>query len=111
VQESPSFSGRLHRTPCVALMYVGQCSSLPSVTAASASPPAVPCCRLRTVPPALLSGCPALATLSLHSNPLTAEELREVPGWRQFDERRRTKYDKQVTAGCSSSSSSREQTP
>ncbi|KAI3433885.1 hypothetical protein D9Q98_003687 [Chlorella vulgaris] len=52
--------------------------------------------RLRTVPPALLSGCPALATLSLHGNPLTAEELREVPGWLQFDERRRTKYDKQV---------------
>ena len=52
--------------------------------------------RLRGVPPALLTGCAALATLSLHGNPLTAEQLRETPGWAEFDERRRAKYDKQV---------------
>lgn len=48
------------------------------------------------MPPEVLTGCAALATLSLHGNPVTAEELREMPGWRQFDERRRSKYDKQV---------------
>lgn len=57
-----------------------------------------PRCRLRSVPPAVLTGCSALATLSLHGNPLTAEELRETPGWAQFDERRRAKYDKQASA-------------
>jgi hypothetical protein len=55
--------------------------------------------RLRGLPPALLTGCAALATLSLHGNPLTAEQLRETPGWAQFDERRRAKYDKQVGLG------------
>lgn len=54
------------------------------------------CCRLRAVPEPILAGCSALATLSLHGNPLTAEALRQAPGWRQFDERRRQKYDKQV---------------
>lgn len=51
------------------------------------------------MPPAILAGCSSLATLSLHGNPLTAEELRETPGWAAFDERRRAKYDKQVGTG------------
>ncbi|PRW58592.1 LRR repeats and ubiquitin-like domain-containing protein [Chlorella sorokiniana] len=52
--------------------------------------------RLKAVPPAILTGCPALATLSLHGNPLTAEQLRETEGYAAFDARRRRKYDKQV---------------
>ncbi|PSC75686.1 LRR repeats and ubiquitin-like domain-containing protein isoform A [Micractinium conductrix] len=52
--------------------------------------------RLKAVPPALLSSCSSLATLSLHSNPITAEQLRETEGYAAFDERRRKKYDKQV---------------
>ncbi|KAL4437121.1 hypothetical protein ABPG75_004260 [Micractinium tetrahymenae] len=52
--------------------------------------------RLKAVPPAVLAGCSSLATLSLHGNPLTAEQLRETPGFAEFDERRRAKYDKQV---------------
>lgn len=55
--------------------------------------------RLVAVPPQILKGCSALATLGLHGNALTAEALRETPGWAQFDERRRAKYDKQVGAG------------
>ncbi len=55
------------------------------------------------MPAALLSGCLSLATLSLHDNPITAEELRETPGYSEFDARRRAKYDKQVGSrmcGC-----------
>lgn len=51
------------------------------------------------MPPAVLAGCASLATLSLHGNPLTAEQLRETEGYAAFDERRRRKYDKQVMGG------------
>lgn len=53
-------------------------------------------CRLRGVPTELLTGCSSLATLTLHGNPVTAEQLRDTPGWAAFDERRKAKYDKQV---------------
>jgi len=56
-------------------------------------------CRLRAVPTELLTGCSSLATLTLHGNPLTAEQLRDTPGWAAFDERRKAKYDKQVGWG------------
>lgn len=55
-------------------------------------------CRLHAVPSEILTGCTSLATLTLHGNPATAEALRELSGWAAFDERRRTKYDKQVGA-------------
>lgn len=55
--------------------------------------------RLKAVPPAVLTGCASLATLSLHGNPLTAEQLRETEGYAAFDERRRRKFDKQVGFG------------
>lgn len=48
------------------------------------------------MPPALLAGCASLATLSLHDNPITADQLRETQGYADFDARRRAKYDKQV---------------
>ena len=47
---------------------------------AGATGAARPARRVRSVPPALLSGCAALATLCLHDNPITVEELRETPG-------------------------------
>ena len=50
------------------------------------------------MPAALLTGCSALATLSLHGNSLTVEQLRDTPGWAEFDARRRAKYDKQARA-------------
>eukprot|EP00887_Chlorella_sp_A99_P005295 scaffold1.g5295.t1 len=52
--------------------------------------------RLRQVPSELLSGCTSLATLSLHGNPITAEVLRETPGYQEYDARRRAKYSKQI---------------
>lgn len=52
--------------------------------------------RLRAVPEAILRGCASLATLSLHGNAITVDQLRETPGWAEFDGRRKAKYDKQV---------------
>ena len=45
------------------------------------------------IPPPLLRA-PALHTLSLHSNPCTIEELREIDGYAELDARRRAKADK-----------------
>jgi Leucine-rich repeat (LRR) protein len=45
------------------------------------------------IPPPLLR-LPALHTLSLHGNPCTIEELREVDGYAELDARRRAKADK-----------------
>ena len=47
------------------------------------------------IPPLLLRA-PALHTLSLHGNPCTIEELREVDGYAELDARRRAKADKVV---------------
>ncbi|GAB4818031.1 hypothetical protein N2152v2_005077 [Parachlorella kessleri] len=52
--------------------------------------------KIKSVPPALLLGCTSLATLSLHDNPITSEQLRETSGYAEFDARRKAKYDKQV---------------
>lgn len=52
--------------------------------------------RVRAVPPRILKGCVSLQTLSLHQNPLTVETLRETEGFAEYDQRRRTKYDKKL---------------
>jgi hypothetical protein len=52
------------------------------------------------VPSAILTGCSSLATLKVHGNPkITAESLRETPGWADMDARRRAKHDKQLERG------------
>jgi len=38
----------------------------------------------------------AIALLSLHANPVTAEALREAPGWAAYDERRRAAVSKRL---------------
>ena len=47
------------------------------------------------IPPPLLR-VPSLHTFSLHGNPCTIEELREVDGYAELDARRRAKADKVV---------------
>ena len=47
------------------------------------------------IPPQLLRA-PALHTLSLHGNPCTIEELREIDGYAELDARRRAKADKVI---------------
>ncbi|CAL8464368.1 g3903 [Coccomyxa elongata] len=52
--------------------------------------------RLKAVPAAVLRGCRALATLGLHGNPVTVEELRASDGFAEFNARRCAKHDKQL---------------
>jgi hypothetical protein len=52
--------------------------------------------RLKVVPAVVLRGCGALATLALHGNPVTVEQLREADGFAEFNARRCAKHDKQV---------------
>jgi hypothetical protein len=54
---------------------------------------------LSGVPEALLAGCSALTTLSLHGNPVTLEALQATPGWAAFDARQRGKQSKRVAGG------------
>ena len=48
------------------------------------------------MPAAVLRGCGALATLGLHGNPISVEQLRESDGFAEFNARRCAKHDKQV---------------
>jgi hypothetical protein len=48
------------------------------------------------VPPAVLTGCGALVTLSLHNNPVSVEQLRETDGFAAFHARRLAKNHKQI---------------
>ena len=51
---------------------------------------------VREVPQAILTGCEELATLGLHGNPISLQELQALEGFEAFEERRRKKYDKKV---------------
>ncbi|KAK9807010.1 hypothetical protein WJX72_010701 [[Myrmecia] bisecta] len=52
--------------------------------------------RLRHIPAAIFRRCSALATVSVHLNPLTVEQLREMDGFAEFGVRLRAKYEKQM---------------
>lgn len=51
---------------------------------------------IRRFPSEVLKGCSELYTLSLHGNPITIDQLREVEGWEEFDQRRRAKYSRRL---------------
>mmetsp|Transcript_11575 Transcript_11575/g.23133 ORF Transcript_11575/g.23133 Transcript_11575/m.23133 type:complete len:283 (+) Transcript_11575:66-914(+) len=55
--------------------------------------------RIESVPSAIFMYCESLQTLALHGNPVSMEEIEAVKGFKEFEERRRTKYDKAVSAG------------
>lgn len=52
--------------------------------------------RVRKVASEVLKKCTSLAILSLHDNPITMQELREVDGFEEFESRRKTLYDKKI---------------
>ncbi|KAG2445819.1 hypothetical protein HXX76_000423 [Chlamydomonas incerta] len=56
--------------------------------------------RVFAIPSDLLFGCIALQTLSLHGCPVKPDELQETPGFKEFDERRKQKYDKVLAGGA-----------
>ncbi|XP_010414314.1 PREDICTED: LRR repeats and ubiquitin-like domain-containing protein At2g30105 [Camelina sativa] len=51
---------------------------------------------LKTLPLGLFKMCLQLSTLGLHNTEITVEFLRQFEGWEDFDERRRTKHQKQL---------------
>ncbi|KAL3156631.1 hypothetical protein ABBQ38_000916 [Trebouxia sp. C0009 RCD-2024] len=57
--------------------------------------------NITTVPTELLVGCQALHTLLLHSNPITAQAFEATSGFPEFEQRRRTKYNKNIATGVS----------
>ena len=54
--------------------------------------------QIRGVPPALLRA-PALATLSLHDNPITPAALAATEGYAEFEARRQGKASKALATG------------
>ncbi|XP_065848143.1 LRR repeats and ubiquitin-like domain-containing protein At2g30105 [Euphorbia lathyris] len=51
---------------------------------------------LTSLPRTLLKKCVRLSTLDLHNTEITMDALRQYEGWEAFDERRRTKLQKQL---------------
>ena len=49
------------------------------------------------VPSGLLEGLPRLSTLTLHGNPVTVEELSQVPGYSALEKRRQAHFSKQIS--------------
>ena len=52
--------------------------------------------HITTLPPGLLTGCSSLATLGVHANPITVQQLRETEGFAVYEERRRSRTSKQI---------------
>ncbi|XP_058110374.1 LRR repeats and ubiquitin-like domain-containing protein At2g30105 isoform X1 [Magnolia sinica] len=51
---------------------------------------------LKLLPPSLFKMCSKLSTLDLHNTEITMDILRQIEGWEEFDERRRSKHQKQL---------------
>uniref|UniRef100_A0A804J1V3 Ubiquitin-like domain-containing protein n=1 Tax=Musa acuminata subsp. malaccensis TaxID=214687 RepID=A0A804J1V3_MUSAM len=51
---------------------------------------------LKSLPPTLFKMCYQLSTLDLHGTEITNDFLRQIEGWEDFDERRRSKHQKQL---------------
>ncbi|XP_010043405.2 LRR repeats and ubiquitin-like domain-containing protein At2g30105 [Eucalyptus grandis] len=51
---------------------------------------------LKSLPGVLFTTCIQLSTLDLHNTEITADVLRQIEGWEGFDQRRRSKHQKQL---------------
>lgn len=51
---------------------------------------------LKSLPSTLFKMCSQLSTLDLHGTEITMDVLRQFEGWEDFDERRRSKHQKQI---------------
>ncbi|GKV08407.1 hypothetical protein SLEP1_g20039 [Rubroshorea leprosula] len=58
---------------------------------------------LKSLPSTLFKKCPQLSTLDLHCTEITMDVLRQFEGWEAFDERRRSKHQKQLDFRVASS--------
>lgn len=55
--------------------------------------------RVAELPSNLLSQCVSLQVLALHRNPITPQVLAATPGYEEFEQRRKAKFDKVVDSG------------
>ncbi|KAI9196358.1 hypothetical protein LWI28_023252 [Acer negundo] len=51
---------------------------------------------LKSLPSSIFKTCLQLSTLDLHNTEITMDVLRQLEGWEGFDERRRSKHQKQL---------------
>ncbi|KAG0449999.1 hypothetical protein HPP92_027112 [Vanilla planifolia] len=54
--------------------------------------------KLNNLPQNLLKCCQALQNLSLHGNVITMDQLQQMEGFEEFEQRRRKKFDKQINS-------------
>ncbi|KAG0478254.1 hypothetical protein HPP92_012973 [Vanilla planifolia] len=69
---------------------IGGCTSLEELQANA----------LGTASQNLLKCCQALQNLSLHGNVITMDQLQQMEGFEEFEQRRRKKFDKQINSMC-----------
>lgn len=66
--------------------------------------------RIETIPSAIFMYCESLQTLALHGNPIDMGHVETIKGYAEFEERRRSSYDKAVAAGVLLSTNGFEET-
>ncbi|KAG0478250.1 hypothetical protein HPP92_012969 [Vanilla planifolia] len=54
--------------------------------------------KVNKLPQNLLKCCQALQNLSLHGNVITMDQLQQMEGFEEFEQRRRKKFDKQINS-------------
>ncbi|KAL6645094.1 hypothetical protein ACP70R_016702 [Stipagrostis hirtigluma subsp. patula] len=60
--------------------------------------------KIHQLPPNLLRVCKALQNLSLHDNPILMDQFQQMDGFKDFEARRRKKFDKQIDSNVMMSS-------
>ena len=55
---------------------------------------------IEELPQKLFTNCAMLATFSIHMNPIETKDVQLVPNFKEYNERRVQKYDKQIYRGA-----------
>lgn len=55
---------------------------------------------IEELPEKLFTNCKSLATFSIHKNPIETKDIQGVPNFKEYNERRVQKYDKQIYGGA-----------
>ncbi|GJW62150.1 plant intracellular Ras-group-related LRR protein 7 [Tanacetum coccineum] len=60
--------------------------------------------NLKQIPPSLLKECKTLQNISLHGNPISMDQFQQIEGFKEFEDRRKKKFDKQIDSNVMISS-------
>ncbi|KAG8095948.1 hypothetical protein GUJ93_ZPchr0013g34299 [Zizania palustris] len=60
--------------------------------------------KIRQLPQNILRDCKALQNISLHNNPISMDQFQQMDGFKEFEARRRKKFDKQIDSNVMMSS-------